>query len=518
MKSLPSETRVPVLDSTCGIAERIFLLFGAISLLWQMLLPWGVSFGQVRGVLLLFWVGVLGIGAYSFLALLLRGQVTGRHWMLGGLGLLCCLIYLFLHRPDSDDGTYLRRGLEILLRPEVPLLGISEVADRNYSPGRFFNTYDMVRVALAGGTGLPYLWGYYLAGPLLFLLLLPFAYDRFGREVLGLSDRHALFLVATSIFILCFWAQMHRSPGNLGIVRMFQGKVVYLTVMVPVLVEAFRRVHWQPSVRNGLLLLVLCGGTLGFSATALTMTLLMAGISLLLVLVSRPWFAPRRILWSALPVVYLAGLMVFLAVVYYNVGDWGERLGLSGLRFSELNEPGWEEKERGTMDRWIYFEYGKQSTLGIFRFTWGYNLFGVLGAVAVLAAVFWGRDRYWRGYSLAFLLLWLFPFTGVWIAQATLVGYGSRWTWIYPAVPVLAWVLVSVASFLSRRSRWLAVAASLLFLAVVWQQRNSIFPLPGVHQKAEFRFSLEKIDGDREINGWTPELDRPWIFYEGQKF
>ena len=512
------QTAVPRLNPTCGIAERVFLLFGVVSLLWQFALPWGVSFAQVQAGLFLFWGGGVGIVAYRVGVLVRGGQLTRRHWMLGGVGILCCLIYLFLHRPDSDDGTYLRRGLEILLRPEVPLLGISEVADRNYSPGRFFNTYDMIRVALAGGTRLPYLWSYYLAGPLFFLLLLPFAYDRFGREVLGLSHRQSLVLVATSLLILCFWAQMHRSPGNLGIVRMFQGKVVYLTVMVPVLVEAFRRVHWQPSVRNGLLLLVLCGGALGFSATALTMTLLMAGISLLLALISRPWFEPRRILWSALPVVYLAGLMVFLAVVYYNVGNWGERLGLSGLRFSELNEPGWEEKERGTMDRWIYFEYGKQSTLGIFRFTWGYNLFGILGLVAVVAAAFWGRDRYWRGYSFGFLLLWLFPFTGVWIAQATLVGYGSRWTWIYPAVPVVAWLLLQSVSLVGRRSRWLAVAAVLLFLGVVWQQKNSIFPFPGVHQKAEFRLSLEKIDEGREINGWLPEIDRPWIFYGGERF
>jgi hypothetical protein len=163
---------------------------------------------------------------------------------------------LFLVRPDADDTQYVHQSAWIAEHGVFPLrdtLFSDEVFPAIIYPP--LSSFEALVGALAGGVGVS-------AASATYLLVTPFAtalgvlaawrlLRAWKTPMLGLA-------LTTALVFLLMAAQEHRTLGNLFLGRIWQGKIVLLVVLVPVLFVLLQRYSEAPS-RRGLVLLAACG-------------------------------------------------------------------------------------------------------------------------------------------------------------------------------------------------------------------------------------------------------------------
>ena len=238
------------------------------------------------------WVGLLSAGlpypVFWWMALLamcgawmwnLRGALhitpgddVGKHsaWIVLFVAAAAVCITLVASRPDADDAFYRSVSATLLRFPQQPVL----VHDTLYRlPDvpillQFYrlSNYDVLVGTLARITGADHMVVAYLFLPSAFAAFCILAWAYLLRRIVPARWPWVLLILFVCVLAL---GEMHRAYGNFAFVRLFQGKSILVTGMVPVIAGSALRFARHGGLRHWLLLFAAEIAALGVSASAL---------------------------------------------------------------------------------------------------------------------------------------------------------------------------------------------------------------------------------------------------------
>lgn len=423
-------------------AESVFSRYPIVVLLlgvvWVGLLFAGMSYA-------VFWWGALiglGVAWRMRCTTSVAGTATAsfrtRNW---GVVLLVAIaavvVTLVVNRPDPDDAFYMSIPASLLRFPHAPVLlhdTMYRVADLPLLlPVYRVDSYEVLVGSLSWLTGIPHMEVAYLVLPPLFAVFAVLAWTRLLRRLV--PERWVASLV---ILFLCVLAlgEAHQSYGNFAFVRLFQGKAILATMMVPVIVSAALDFSRDAGVRNWLVLFAAQIAALGFTSSALFVAPVAAGVTLV-----SAW-SPSMASTRRLAVGLLASAYVIAAA------------GM--LAFATHGGHGFVS------------DAGMPPMLNLIEHTWGAWSTALL-LVALLVA--WAfaptpiRGRYFTASALLFMLGVLNPYTSRFVADH-FTGASTYWrlTWALP-IPVFAAVTLSgIVSGLARVRPRIATGAGIVLL------------------------------------------------------
>jgi len=343
-----------------------------------------------------------------------------------GLLVLTCVLVavaavLFLHRPDEDDSLYLNMAVSVLERPDAAMFdrdrdALHAVPGGGCAPHYQVQTLDLFRSLIATAAGVEPIWVAHALLPPLFALLCVLAASGLLRFLLG--RRWAWGLV--SLMSVLFLADTtHRMYGNFAFVRLFQGKAVFITVLVPLIVHYAVRFSAAPRFSTWALLFLAQACAVGMTCNALYAAPLCAGLAL-----AACW-RPERAAWRRLGLGLLASahpVVMGLLVRHYIHRKMLEMGGVG--TFQDLG-PAMEAVIGRGFSAWL----------------WLWCLWGGWALAAGRA-----ERRWLLGLSLGFTALLLNPFLAeFWATRAT----GAHLLWrVFWAVP-LPWMAAAALTSLA---------------------------------------------------------------------
>lgn len=184
---------------------------------------------------------------------------------------LAVAVTLLAHRYDPDDSIYVNLAVTAADRPFAwPLLsgdtlhGIPGLPI-HFSPYRL-HSYELANAVLCLVTGLPAIACFHWVSASLAAFLVPLAHGRLARL---LTPRIWPWTLTSVLVVLVAVGETHRWYGNFAFVRMWQGKSVYLSVMVPLLCVYAMRYALAPSWGRWWLLLGAQVASIGLTSSAL---------------------------------------------------------------------------------------------------------------------------------------------------------------------------------------------------------------------------------------------------------
>lgn len=154
-----------------------------------------------------------------------------------GVGLATSVLLLFASRPDADDATYLRALLLETADGDTPFaqrpfaLPVQGVRVEVPGLGHYY-AYETLVVSLARFARVDPVQLYHNQFPLLAVLLFVSVYGLLFRQF-GVPRVRLWMCVLASVAFLFLDGNTHRSFGNFSLIRIWQGKVVAWTVLVP---------------------------------------------------------------------------------------------------------------------------------------------------------------------------------------------------------------------------------------------------------------------------------------------
>lgn len=173
--------------------------------------------------------------------------------------------------PDADDAFFVSLAASAIDNPGAPLYGFDNLY-RSELPLveqhlHFAQTYEYFVAVLSSFTGVPVRVLYYVVLPALWAPTGILAYWSLLRRFL--PRLYALAGLAALTLILTTWGDGHRTYGNTAFVKLFQGKCIYLTVVLPLVVRAALEYLNTPTLRNWVLLALLQSAATGFTTNGM---------------------------------------------------------------------------------------------------------------------------------------------------------------------------------------------------------------------------------------------------------
>jgi len=228
------------------LIEQIFvsltLAFSVWVVLSQIAILAGFSF---RTLALAYTVALFGIAVFvGWLVLTkrLRRSAKGRindyqvAIAVCSLALACGILSLVAIRPDPDDVNYISSPVYFLANPDQALdLSLHDhafVDFRTHVPIRLMRTSELFCGYISYVLGCPYLSVYHQYLPFIGGFLIPLAWY---LAVSRFSEQPMAALVGTCAIVayLTMDGTVHRSFGNFAFVRIWQGKALLMSVLVP---------------------------------------------------------------------------------------------------------------------------------------------------------------------------------------------------------------------------------------------------------------------------------------------
>jgi len=225
----------------------------------------------------LWWLGLLLLGVAA-LVLVLREEPPRVAPLRGGsaefalwtLAAFCVVVVLVSHRIDIDDSFYVNLAVAAADAPADPLLAedtLHGVAGLPiHLPVYRLHSYEIWNGAVSYLTGIPALAVFHFVSASLAACLLPLAFARLTR---WLTPACWPWTVAAVIFVLLAIGETHRWYGNFALVRLWQGKAIFLFVFLPLVYAYAIEFVGRPSFRGWLLLAAAQICAVGCSSTAL---------------------------------------------------------------------------------------------------------------------------------------------------------------------------------------------------------------------------------------------------------
>jgi hypothetical protein len=256
------------------------------------------SFAILRSYALLWLLSLAALGAtLALIALPAKSQTTPqraldrvderrhrtRDWVFPlSLTIAAALITLLAHRPDADDSLYLNvivtsldfPGEPLLLKDGlhgIPQLPLAYVVYRAHS-------FELLNAILARFSGLSPLAIYYLLLPPVFAALVIAGQWTLLRR---LNPSLALPALGVTFAVMLLWGDTHWSPGNFAFVRLHQGKAIFASAMVPIILFYALRFSERGDARSWTGLFLAQVAAVGLSSSAVFVAPATAGLALI---------------------------------------------------------------------------------------------------------------------------------------------------------------------------------------------------------------------------------------------
>jgi hypothetical protein len=250
------------------LADVFIVFFGTWTLIHQISYFSGLAFYQSWNIAFL----VSGFSVTTFA--LMHAKNKGKplfYWgppVVWAAILVSILLTLFLYRPDSDDEHYFGQALlalDFTFEKMKSLPGIST--------GYALTSYDFIRGALSYYTGIPALYAFYAVGPAIISIFVVIFQWRLLKL---LSIKNVGFALLVFFIVMLSWGDIHRSPANLGYVKLFQGKGAMVWVAIPAMIFYWLQFEVTHKKKALFLLFLAAVSGVGFSPTGIPVAILMA--------------------------------------------------------------------------------------------------------------------------------------------------------------------------------------------------------------------------------------------------
>jgi hypothetical protein len=187
------------------------------------------------------------------------GTLNSRYgkWVVFAFCLFAAALTLFANRSDLDDAFYVAVAAFAHAHPSAPLLASDPMFGQDHFPLIFpsyqFSSYELLGAAIAWILNIP-------AMDVIYRFLAPLAAMAAVASIFFCSKqiypRQWIVTGIIAVTLLLVLGENHRSFGNFAFVRIFQGKAIFLTAMVPLIYGLSFRYQSQNGTSRDLLLLV----------------------------------------------------------------------------------------------------------------------------------------------------------------------------------------------------------------------------------------------------------------------
>jgi len=347
-------------------------------------------------------------------------------WTLVGLCALAILLTSGACRPDSDDAYFLSVAAGTVSFPNEALQNIDFIHRSGLPPVEqaihLPQVYEILIGLLSDISGLSIHTLYYVIFPPLWAMLGVLANWLVLRHFL--CSREATWGTAIFVLLIVFWGDGHRAFGNFGFVRLFQGKAIYLAVVLPLIFLAALRYRNRPGSATWFSLMLS-----QFAATGLTTNgLVVAPLAAALPLIASPRFDLRFFRTMMGGLAASIPLTILSVGMYIKMAPYLSTVSLDGRLLSYT------------------------TTLGTVRtplVLLGITLLPLLAAKAGIKGSGWIAGYVWIVILIVFM-------PALWVVAADVLGNVFSWR-IFWAVPIP--LLLSLAGALAVRiivaRRWL---------------------------------------------------------------
>lgn len=404
---------------------------------------------------------------------------------------IAVLLALFLHRPDADDEWFIGMAVSLLSQSDQPIQSLPRYSDTTYG----LPAYEPLKAIVSHITGLPLLYSYYLLIPALMSAVTVIVSYRLLRELV--TDGW-FFGLLFFFLVMLTWGDTHRTLANFGFVRLFQGKSVFVSAVVPAVIFYFLRLRNTTHTKYDVLLLIcaVVAGT-GFSRAGWAIgPLLVLALGVASMKIENRSQSLRTLL--AMTLIATVIVVPFVYLFGFNLNP------------AQLVHTARGSVETTTNLEMLHFTIGE-----------GFRGFFLLGCVAVSFLFVRNAElRYlYRNYLAIFFLLLLIPSASNFFAKTIHAFLSWRWMWVMP-IPVLASVAIGGGAWkLRQMSNSLVAFCAFLVLAVIFAAAD---PRRVVSQEnyTFIRWPAAKLDGDsihlRPQNS-TARIKDARLYLEGDK-
>jgi hypothetical protein len=382
------------------------------------------------------------------------------------------LLTLFLHRPDADDELYLGMAFSLLADADLPIQQLPGYQSGFFASGlAVISAYEPFKAMVSYLTGLPLLDSYYLLVPSLMSALTVIVTYRLLRE---LTPEGWLFGLLFFFVVMLAWGDVHRTLANFGFVRMFQGKSVLVSAIVPALFlyVFLLKDRAQAGYHSFLLATAVISGV-GFSRGGLIIS------PLLLMFLTLASIKPNTWAKRSKKLLIIAGISAAVILLFVYHSGWN------------LMNP--------SQVVYIGRDVMSTTTLEMVKFTMGEGIRGIFLLTCIGASFLFVKDknlRYpYRNFLAVFFLLLLIPYTSNFFAKTIQQYLSWRWMWIVP-VPVFASVAVGGALARIRQVSGSGVALGVFLILVAGFAAVSPRRVLSAANYTSIRWPDAKLDGD----------------------
>jgi hypothetical protein len=267
---------VGVALAVLGIA--VFLLTRDIVLLWWSTVA-GLLFGSI-------WVATDRQPNFAPARFTRRDAV-----ILIMFGLIVVGITLVLHRWDADDVFYVGLAVDAADHPHLPLLqrdAMHGIAGLPLHLGLYrVQSWEMLMAAVSYLSRIPATYCFHWLAASIAAFLMPLSWARLFRT---LVPSRWLWATATLIIVLLMVGDSPQWYGSFGPARIWQGKALFVSVLLPLLMAYGLEFGSRPNAQRGMLLAAAVVASVGATVNALWLAPVMAVLSVAAA-------APPRRLW-----------------------------------------------------------------------------------------------------------------------------------------------------------------------------------------------------------------------------
>lgn len=410
----------PALAAHTLVANVAIVFFAIWTLVEQASFFAGLNFEQSW---ILGWALSIGGAGFVVRAACTRGrplrqpvrlQTGGKTWMLPA-SIVAVVVTLCLHRPDADDSCYLGIAALALDYTSIPMSTLLEWT--RCPAGYALTSFEFLRASTSWLTGMPLLVSYYLLWPALIAIVVV-AVNCDLMNMAGVRNLALAWLIL--LVVLLAWGDVHRTPSNFGLVRLFQGKSALFWAVVPAAICNWLRVVQQPDRRSLLMLFCTIVAGVGLSPTGVPMGAFLLGLFFAATCVhGAPRSPDRRVLLGLLAI---AAYPIAMGLII--------RYGFDHQAYGVTTDAGIRETVSNT---------------DMIVFVLGSNLRGVVALLCAIALPFLlapsGNRRLLSAYSVLCSILLVCPWTSTMLGT---LGYGSfAWRWIF-SIPFALAIIVAV--------------------------------------------------------------------------
>jgi len=392
-----------------------------------------------------------------------QGQRRGDRWFqagTAGLALAAGLFVIIISRPDIDDLDFFHRSLVQVEQPGEPFILYDTLHNLPDLPPISLTHYLTSYEPLAAWAGEITLVGplqfYHNICAFLIAALISIVYILLYREM-GLRRLYALLAAGTVLVFLMIDGNLHRSFGNFGLARCWQGKVILVMLLTPLTLLMSLRYLRSPSGWKFLMV-----ATCGISATGLSgsgifvIPILVFGISIAFLISDR--LSSQRLIRSG---------MLNLASIYPIALGAAFSLGFIHL---PVDTSLWEYLMPWPRNWWSNLALVIGGGESIFR-----DLF-ILVALPVVCLPKPGA-RFIVSLSLVFIILFVNPLLGPY--GLTILTPGGYWRLVYLfPLPFCAGLFICCFQRGEQRKRlasWRYLTAAVVVLSTALAFHSSIF-------------------------------------------